>query len=119
MFADISQVSENTNYPLQLANAYTVSADGGTAEPYPDQIGVFTDTDRSVGSYLGYFADSDGPNSFDASNSNYLGLPYELTNDTPVGTMDWNDWTISTDSDARGGSAYTDMCLWDSQTGAL
>ena len=119
VFADISQVSENTNYPLQLVNAYTVSADGGTAEPYPDQIGVFTDTDSSVGSYLGYFANSDGPNSFDASNSNYLGLPYELTNETPVGTMDWNDWTISTDSDARGGTAYTDMWLWDSQTGAL
>jgi hypothetical protein len=117
VFADTSQVSGNTNYPQQLVNAYTVSADGGTAEPYPDQIGVFTDPDSSVGSYLGYFANSDGLSSFDAGN--YLGLPYELTNETPDGTMDWNDWTISTDVDTRGGTAYTDMWLWNSQTGAL
>jgi Concanavalin A-like lectin/glucanases superfamily len=117
IFADTSQVSGNTNYPQQLVNAYSVSADGGTAEPYPDQIGVFTDPDSAVGSYLGYFADSDGFNSFDAAN--YGGLPYELTNDSPDGTMDWNDWTITTDYDTRGGTAYTDMWLWDSQTGAL
>jgi hypothetical protein len=117
VFEDSSQVSGNTNFPNQLVNAYTVSADGGTAEPYPDQIGVFTDPSGSVGSYLGYFANSDGVNSFDAAN--YLGLPFELTNTTPDGTMDWNNWTISTDSDTRAGVAYTDLWLWNNQTGSL
>jgi hypothetical protein len=114
ILSDSSQVSGNTNFPLQLVNAYNVSADD---EPYPDQIGLFDDPDSSVGAYLAYFADSDGFETFDASN--FEGLPYELTNASPDGTMDWTDWTISTDSDTRGGTTYTDMWLWNSSTGAL
>jgi hypothetical protein len=114
ILADTSQVSGNTNYPLQLVNAYNVSGDG---EPYPDQIGLFDDPDSSVGAYLAYFANSDAFNSFDAGN--FEGLPYELTNTTPDGTMDWTDWTITTDYDVRGGTAYTDMWLWNRSTGAL
>jgi hypothetical protein len=120
VFDDTSQVSGNTNAPLQLVNAYTLSAaslDGGTPEPYPDQIGLFTDPDSSVGSYLAYFANSGDEDSFDAGNLN--GLPYELTNTTPDGSMDWQDWTITTDQDTRGGTTYIDMYLWNSQTGAL
>jgi hypothetical protein len=120
VFQDISQVSANTNDPQQLVSAYNVSGDD---ESYPDQIGVFTDPDSSVGSYLAYFANSDGVNDFDAGN--YEGLPYELVTGSgaflpsPDGTTDWNDWTITTDSDTRGGTPYTDMYLWNSQTGAL
>lgn len=120
VFDDTSQVSGNTNAPEQLVNAYTLSAaslDGGTPEPYPDQIGLFTDPDSSVGSYLAYFANSGDEDSFDAGNLN--GLPYELTNTTPDGSMDWQDWTITTDQDSRGGTSYLDMYLWNSQTGAL
>jgi Concanavalin A-like lectin/glucanases superfamily len=114
ILCDTSQVSGNTNYPLQLVNAYNVSGDG---EPYPDQIGLFDDPDSSVGAYLAYFANNDTFNDFDASN--FEGLPYELTNTTPDGTMDWTDWTITTDNDTRGGTTYTDMWLWNSSTGAL
>lgn len=114
VFDDTSQVSQDTNLPLQLASAYNVSGDN---EPYPDQIGLFSDPSTAVGAYLGYFANSGGDNSFDAGNA--LGLPFELTNATPDGTMDWADWTITTDSDTRGGTAYTDMWLWNQATGAL
>jgi hypothetical protein len=119
-FDDTSQISGNTNAPQQLVNAYTLSAaslDGGTPEPYPDQIGLFTDPDSSVGSYLAYFANSGDEDSFDSSNLN--GLPYELTNTTPDGSMDWQNWTITTDQDIRGGTSYVDMYLWNSQTGDL
>jgi hypothetical protein len=114
VLTDTSLVSNDTNDPLQLADAYNASGDD---EPYPDQIGVFDDPNTSVGTYLAYFADSDGFNSFDAGN--YEGLPYELTDTTPDGTMDWNDWTISTDNDTRAGTTYTDMYLWNQSTGAL
>jgi concanavalin A-like lectin/glucanase superfamily protein len=120
VFEDVNQVSQDTNYPQQLVNAYDVSADGSS---YPDEIGMFTDPDSAVGSYLAYFANNDGFGDFDAAN--YLGYPYELVTGTgaflpsPDGTTDWNDWTVTTDSDTRGGTNYTDMYLWDSQTGAL
>src|ERR1700689_1093405 len=68
ILSDASQVSGNTNYPLQVVNAYNASGDD---EPYPDQIGLFDDPDSAVGAYLGYFANSDGFNSFDASNGNF------------------------------------------------
>lgn len=114
ILTDTSQVSGNVNDPLQLANAYNVSGDN---EPYPDQLGVFDDPSTKVGSYLAYFANSDGFDSFDANN--YDGLPYELTNPTPDGTMDWNDWTVTTDQDTRSGTGYTDMFLWNQSTNAL
>jgi hypothetical protein len=110
---DTSQVSGNVNIPLQLVNAYNVSGDD---EPYPDQIGLFDDPDSSVGAYLAYFANNDGFNTFDSANG---GLPYELTNASPDGTMDWTDWTITTDSDTRGGTTSTDMWLRNQSTGAL
>jgi Concanavalin A-like lectin/glucanases superfamily len=115
----LTNILTDTNYtsgamddPLQLVNAYDLSADN---EPYPDQIGLFTDP--SVGSYLAYFANDDSSGvSFDSGD---YGLPYELTNTTPDGTMDWADWTITTDSDTRAGTAYTDMWLRNQSTGAL
>ncbi len=112
IFDDVPSASGNTDAALQLVNAYNVSADG---QPYPDQIGVFSDT--SAGAYLAYFANNDSFNSFDAGN--FSGLPYELTNTTPDGTMDWDHWTITTDQDTRGGVSYTDMYLWNQSTGAL
>jgi hypothetical protein len=112
ILTDTNQVSGDTDYPLQLVNAYNVS---GADEPYPDQIGLFDDS--SAGAYLAYFENSGTFDSFDQSN--YLALPYELTNTSPDGKMDWTDWTITTDYDVRGGTAYTDMWLWDESTGAL
>lgn len=110
VFTDTNFTSGDTDDPLQLVNAYNISGDN---EPYPDQIGVFNDPD--AGAYLAYFANSDAVNSFDAGN----GLPYELTNTTPDGTMDWTNWTLATDTDTRGGTSYTDMWLRDQSTGAL
>jgi hypothetical protein len=114
ILTDTNPVSEDTDYPQQLVNAYDVSADGGMAESYPDQIGLFDDPDE--GAYLAYFANSDGFNNFDAGNN---GSPYVLTNASPDATMDWTDWTITTDHDTRDGTTYTDMWLWDESTGAL
>jgi hypothetical protein len=102
---------QTSDYPLQLANAYNVS---GNDEPYPDQIGLFSDA--TTGSFLAYFANNDGVNTFDAGTGD--GQPYELTNSTPDGSA-WSDWTITTDSDTRGGTADTDLYLWNSDTGAL
>ena len=102
-----------TDYPLQLVDAYDIS-DLGTstsAYPYPDQMGVFSDP--TVGSYLAYFQNSDSDIGFDQSNP----MPWILTNDTPDGTMDWNNWTITTDLPA--GATDPDMYLWDQSTGAL
>jgi hypothetical protein len=114
VFDDTSDLSGNVNHPQQLVNAYDVSASN---EPYPDQLGVFTDTSNSVGSYLGYFQASGTVNSFDAGNDQ--SLPYELSNTTPDNTMDWPSWTITTGSDTRGGTSYTDMYLRNQSTGAL
>jgi hypothetical protein len=108
-----SSGDQATDYPVQLVNAYDVS-DLGNSNPisaYPDQMGVFTDA--ALGSYLAYFQNNDGDNTFDASN----GVPWMLTNDTPDGTMDWNNWTITTDLPA--GAADPDMYLWDQSTGVL
>jgi hypothetical protein len=108
-----SSGDQATDYPVQLVNAYDISDLGttNTISPYPDQMGVFTDS--TLGSYLAYFQNNDGDNSFDASN----GVPWQLTNGTPDGTMDWNNWTITTDLAA--GATDPDMYLWDQSTGAL
>jgi hypothetical protein len=118
---DVNATSGHTDYPMQLVNAYDayvagVNAAGGSAAPsaYPDQIGLFTDS--SAGSYLAYFVNNNGVNSFGDTVS---GLPYELTNPTPDGTMDWANWTITTDSDTRGATTDIDMYLWNRATGAL
>lgn len=102
-----------TDTPVQLVNAYDIS-DLGTSssiDAYPDQMGVFTDP--ALGSYLAYFQNDDGDDTFDNPNP----TPWMLTNDTPDGTMDWNNWTITTDLPA--GAADPDMYLWDQSTGAL
>jgi hypothetical protein len=114
VFADTSDISGNVNYPQQLVNAYDVSASN---QPHPDELAVFTDPSTGVGSYLGYFQAFDGANSFDQGNDQ--GLPFELDNTTPDGTMDWPSWTITSDSDTRGSASYTDMYLWNKSTGAL
>jgi hypothetical protein len=78
----------------------------------------FSDPDTQVGSYLAYFAAEDAFASYDSSNGNG-GNPYELSNTTPDGSVDWTDWTITTDNDTRGGTNFTDMWLWNQSTGAL
>jgi hypothetical protein len=104
----------NSDNPLQLANAYDVSSIGSTTHvAYPDQVGIYSDP--QLGSFLAYFVNSNGLNSFDQQSGNTQ--PYVLTNATPDGTMDWASWTIATDF--RSGAAYPDMYLWNESTGAL
>ena len=102
---DTNDTSGNENHPQQLVNAYHVSASAGISEPFPDVIGEFNDPSTSVGSYLAFFEANDGPGGWDSGDS---GAPYELTNTTPDGSMDWNDWTITssqaTSSDAPASS---------------
>ncbi len=120
----LTDVFEDTNFtgsgiainPLQLVNAYHVSCAGqSSCEDYPDQIGLFSDTE--AGAYLAYFENSNGDNSFDAGN--YNGLPFELTNTSPDGTMDWTDWTITTANTTPAAASGTEMWLWNKTTGAL
>jgi hypothetical protein len=107
----------NPDYPLQLVDAYNVSGDD---EPTPDEMGTFTDP--TLGSFLAYFASDGGPGLFDAAIG---GAPYILSNATPDGTMDWNDWTVTTAAappgaeTASGSPVLADMYLWNSQTGSL
>jgi hypothetical protein len=105
--------SGNMIYPQQLVNAYHISGD--TQNSYVDQIGLFNDSD--AGAYLAYFENSNSDASFDADN--YYSLPYELTNTSPDGSMDWTDWTITTGNDTPGDATGTDMWLWNQTTGAL
>jgi hypothetical protein len=118
VFSDTNYAgSGNTIYPLQLVNAYHVSCDQPTCPQYADQIGLFNDP--QAGAYLAYFQNDNSDNSFDTVNGNYGALPWELTNTTPDGTMDWTDWTITTANATPSQATGTDMWLWNQTTGAL
>jgi hypothetical protein len=108
--------SGTLDYPLQLVNAYHVSCDQPTCPQYADQIGLFNDP--QAGAYLAYFQNDNSDNSFDTNNGNN-GLPWELTNTTPDGTMDWTDWTITTADATPSQATGTNMWLWNQTTGAL
>jgi hypothetical protein len=114
VLTDTPAASGTMDYPLQLVNAYNLSASlgaGGNTSGYPDQIGMFNDS--AAGSYLAYFVNNGSDSGFDAGNGL---LPYELTNTSPDNTMDWTDWTITT---AQGPGGSVDMWLWNQTTGAL
>ena len=105
------------DYPLQLANAYDLSANSSGG--IPDQIGVYTDsTGNSLSpfggqsGFLAYFQ-ADSTNSFDSSNGNIV--PYILQNPAPSGT-NWSDWDITTAS-APGGAVT--MFLHNRTSGGL
>jgi hypothetical protein len=126
-FADINPTSSNEDYPVQLVDAYDVSTNGqGDSEPYPDQIGMYDDSQQ--GSYLAYFVNHGGMSSFDADGD---GAPFELMNpstgtylEPPTGTG-WADWTITTaappagTTTAAGATVLADMYLLNRSSGAL
>jgi hypothetical protein len=117
-FTDCSYNTAATpDYPLQLANAYDLSAN--TSGGIPDQIGIYTDsTGNSLSpfggqsGFLAYFQ-ADSENSFDSSNGNIV--PYILQNPAPSGT-NWSDWDITTASAPGGGAT---MFLHNHSSGAL
>ena len=113
-FTGIYTDSSTGDFPMSLASAYDTSANGSA---YPDIIA--TNGDASNGYYLAYYANSGGPSAYDGANQQ--GAPYQLTNPTPGSTTDksWNNWTITTGQDTRGGATYTDMYLWNKTSGAL
>ncbi|WP_377272884.1 LamG-like jellyroll fold domain-containing protein [Peterkaempfera sp. SMS 1(5)a] len=90
------------NSPLQVANAGHTYTPGGTL---PDLIGVSGDAADGYSLVLyGVFGDSVGQ---------FLSWP--LTNASPDGTKDWDQWTIAT-TQLPGGTA---MFLWNKSTGDL
>lgn len=103
-----------TNYdaygdiPLQVANAY--NADPNDNAAYPDLITVSGDssTAGANGYYLEYYQNANEPGDYAAS--------VALTNATPDGNMDWNQWQIATMAEPSGA---VDMFLHNSATGAL
>ena len=94
----------NEDIPLQVANGY--NADPNDNADYPDLITI--SGDPANGYYLEYYQNGGTPGYWAASDV--------LTNTTPDGTMDWNDWQITTMQEPSGA---VDMFLYDSATKAL
>ncbi|MGH3168310.1 MAG: LamG domain-containing protein, partial [Trebonia sp.] len=91
--------------PLQIANGY--NADPSDNAAYSDLIAISGDN-SATGYYLEYFQN--------ASTAGSWANPDTLSAETPDGTMDWNDWQITTMQDPAG---YTDMFLYNAATKAL
>lgn len=92
----------------------SIIANGGTEND--------VDLDETVG--LMYGIVPTGTNSglldvFAMTSPDLVGGSLALTLTTPTGGTDWNNWTIATAQDTRGGTSHTDMYLWDSATGDL
>jgi Concanavalin A-like lectin/glucanases superfamily len=105
----------NSDNPMQLANAYdaaaTVENDSFGAsfdETYPDLIAINGDDTTGVGYYLDYYEAKDATRVYNGATM--LSSTY-----SPDGTMDWQDWTISTTEIDN----QVDLVLWDESTGAL
>lgn len=94
----------NGDIPLQVANGY--DADPNDTGPYPDLITV--SGDATNGYYLEYYQEG--------GNTGYWWNSFALTTATPDGTMDWNDWQITTMAEPSGA---VDMFLYNASTGAL
>ncbi|GAA1381464.1 hypothetical protein GCM10009661_57920 [Catellatospora chokoriensis] len=94
----------NGNNPLQLTNAYNASGETEPGSLYPDLFGTIGDAVN--GFNLAYYR-SVGTGSFD--------FPAQLSNTTPTGGNDWNNWRIASLLLPSG----TAMFLWNTTTGAL
>lgn len=90
--------------PLQVANGY--NADPSDNAAYPDLITV--SGDATNGYYLEYYQNGGVPGNWIVSDV--------LSDPTPDGTMDWNDWQITTMEQPSGA---VDMFLYDSSTQAV
>lgn len=97
-------VDANNDNPIQIANAYHSDPNDNTL--YPDIVGISGDSIN--GYYLDYYQN--------ASTAGSWASPDMLSTASPDGTMDWNNWQITTMQDPAG---YTDMFLYDSATSAL
>jgi hypothetical protein len=104
-----SQPDPYADLPMEVANGY--NADPNDNPSYPDLITINGDGNPAGadGYYLEYYQNGGIPGYWVASD--------ELSTDTPDGTMDWNDWQITTMQDPASGGV--DMFLSDSSTGAL
>lgn len=91
--------------PLQVANGY--NADPHDNPAYPDLITVTGDP--ADGYYLEYYQNA-------GETGSYLSSVPLFATSTPDGTMDWNNWTVTTMAEPSGA---VDMFLYDSSTGAL
>jgi hypothetical protein len=98
----LSAFDANSDAPLQVANAYNAASDDYA---YPDLIAV--NGDSTVGFYLDYYESNGAPGVY--------GQPAQLGADTPDSTMDWQDWTIASDSQ----NGNLNLLLWNRSTGAL
>lgn len=90
--------------PLQVANGY--NADPNDNPAYPDLITV--NGDATNGYYLEYYQNADSEGSWITS------VP--LSTPTPDGTMDWNQWQITT---MREPSGAVDMFLYNATAHTL
>ena len=114
---DVGGLSDvNGDYPAQLVSAYDAASGYNPtgATPYtapdtanPDLLGI---SGSSAGYYLEYYLTS-GQGTF-----GYAGLgAAQLTNESPDGTMDWQDWVVSS-TQIDGG---VDFVLWKPTSGEL
>jgi hypothetical protein len=88
----------NGDNPLQLANAYNADPNDNTA--YADLVGI--NGDPANGYYLAYYQNASTPGSW--------ADPDILSTPAPDGTMNWNDWQLTTMQDPAG---YADMFLYN------
>jgi len=121
----------NTDSPTQLVTAYA-AASASASEPldstgnaidktYPDLLGL--NGDATHGYYLEYYLAGQGENTFgvnsvstDANNPNVAyGGTAQLTNKTPDGDSNWQNWVIAS-TQINGG---TDLVLWKPTSGEL
>jgi hypothetical protein len=100
---DWTETDPNGDIPLQVANGY--NADPNDNADYPDLLTV--SGDATHGYYLEYYQNWGGPS---------WGSSVVLSTATPDGTMDWNDWQVTTTQEPSGD---VDLFLYNSSTGAL
>jgi len=100
----------NSDYPRQVANGY--NADPNDDPSYPDLITV--SGDATNGYYLEYYQNGQVVGYY------AQGLP--MPDATPDGTMDWNNWQVTTMAEpatTANPNGVVDLFLYKPSTGAL
>ena len=95
--------------PAQLVDAYAAASSSNSYDTtYPDLLGISGTTGNY---YLEYYLSGNGEGDFGFGGSGAA----QLTNDTPDGTMDWQNWVLTSTQI----SGETDLILWEPTSGEL
>lgn len=104
----------NNDNPAQLVNAYSAASSYNAEDStYPDLIGL--NGDSTNGYYLDYYLTGDEPGTWGIDGGTATSGVAQLSNPSPDGTTDWQDWVIS----STQVSGQTDLVLWKPTSGEL